>query len=740
MIKNLHMPRYINKLISIIVIITFILTNTTLSYAGVQKALFTQTSIAQRHIITPDLLEDITQDPSLLSIPKSLGKVVEYHKADSKDLVVYIQDRHIDAITQSNIADILKHLNQVYNIHLVCLEGAAKALDTSFYDDIEYTPSKQRVARFFLEKGLFTGAEYFKITQQDLYARLSGVEDPSLYYSHVKAYHNNAMDKQAVLQMLYRIKASLQRLKQVIYNKELREIDNLTRAFHDGQIGFADYALRLWEYAENKDLDTSAYDELAGFIAFMRKEKNIDFDAAEQERDNLIQELSDKMSSQKARELLAMSVDLRFDRISDIAFNAYLEFLINEYNLDITRFENLTQYIAYTRQAKTINHLVVFEQAESAESVVKQAFCTTRIQRELLGHDKAAGLLEDLLKLELTPRKLEHLKTNSHAFTLDAILRFVQTASYTYNQNLDIPVQPEGPIMAAMQSAQEYYALAVARDRAMAANTIKSMEQYRTDRSVLVAGGFHTQGITRILRQNNISYIVVCPIIGKDKCDQAYRNRMNNGLLDSADIEEFFTHTLAPPAIIGDLSQGSLSAMQGLFVQAQNLFELLLSLDTLRNDPDSRLLADDAYRDMVLNLFIDKLVHALGWDKGSVSGRHKQTQRIGYDRIKVMYAESVKQAPAAYSRLINSVETGYSSAADKASSAGKAQDVLLSIKAQLMERPYLVPISDPVPRAKGDPVFDAFTTKDNTIRRDRTINIRAGFCQSWQNQFRDCLM
>jgi len=62
-----------------------------------------------------------------------------------------------------------------------------------------------------------------------------------------------------------------------------------------------------------------------------------------------------------------------------------------------------------------------------------------------------------------------------------------------------------------MQEA--YYRLAFKRDDVMVNNLLRMAEEMGQDRVVLIAGGFHSRGMTSLLRQKGVPYVVIQPRI-----------------------------------------------------------------------------------------------------------------------------------------------------------------------------------------------------------------------------------
>ncbi|MBL8024608.1 MAG: YdcF family protein [Elusimicrobia bacterium] len=62
-----------------------------------------------------------------------------------------------------------------------------------------------------------------------------------------------------------------------------------------------------------------------------------------------------------------------------------------------------------------------------------------------------------------------------------------------------------------LPQVRAFYELALERDLALVKNALADMERTGVQRGVLIAGGFHTPGLTRLLRQSGASYAVVQP-------------------------------------------------------------------------------------------------------------------------------------------------------------------------------------------------------------------------------------
>ncbi|MCM8776207.1 MAG: hypothetical protein NC930_07675, partial [Candidatus Omnitrophica bacterium] len=72
------------------------------------------------------------------------------------------------------------------------------------------------------------------------------------------------------------------------------------------------------------------------------------------------------------------------------------------------------------------------------------------------------------------------------------------------------------------REAIEFYDLAVRRDEIMVSKIQKVIQSEGVERSVLVTGGFHTPGLTAILREKKIPYVVIAPRMSEIESDKGY--------------------------------------------------------------------------------------------------------------------------------------------------------------------------------------------------------------------------
>lgn len=103
-------------------------------------------------------------------------------------------------------------------------------------------------------------------------------------------------------------------------------------------------------------------------------------------------------------------------------------------------------------------------------------------------------------------QKIFRLKAPRSAFDGFNQLRFQILLTETENLKLN-----QSLLTNQLKMALNYYDLAFQRDRALAENILERMELEQEKCAALIVGGFHTKGITAVLRSKGISYTVFAP-------------------------------------------------------------------------------------------------------------------------------------------------------------------------------------------------------------------------------------
>ena len=503
--------------------------------------------------------EKIIQQPRQLTVKDQFGRVIESYSGSSGKLVICVSDRHADYTAQLNIANLLGELTSKYGVNLVCLEGASKPLDTSFYDEFPDGKEKDKVAKYFLQKGFFTGSEYFKILNKNLTLNTVGVENKEYYLEHIDKFQKNRFEKKLVNEYITALQTNISVIKDNLYNQPLKDTDALIEKFSAQEIKLADYVDNLIALSSVTGVSISDYPNLERYNRLNDKEKSINFSKAEVQREKLINKLSKNLTKNEAKELISKTLRFKLQKITpenyySYLYTLYLYLYAIKGGIEQEGYTDLVEYVDYIRLARDIDFLEISDELNAFVTALQNAFCENHHQERIVKYNKTISILSDLYKLKVTRDIMNFVKNNPLAFNIALIENYLKSLG----EDFSIPITSElamTPVTEnAVKNVFEYYTLAIDRDYAMINNTLQNIDEYGTNMAVLVTGGFHTKGITHILREKNVSYVVVSPTPGTGEYDQIYVNRMLGRELDIHQLANFFADTLVIPLITSDTS------------------------------------------------------------------------------------------------------------------------------------------------------------------------------------------
>ncbi len=457
------------------------------------------------------------------SVPSDLGIVKEAFDAPSgnKDcarMIIHIQDAHCNYEAQKNMAGILEHLVENYNLKLVMVEGGNGNVNLDFLRSYADKISRQEIADKYLKMGKISGEEYLDIVS-DYDIELYGIDDEPLYDMQLDNFSNIDKIREKCLQYVKKLSGVVSVLKPFIYSEQLRQLEEKKSKYKENAFSLADYSQYLTEIIINKGMKLKAYPQISKFCRTVRLEKDIDFQLAEQERNTFVKDIAGLLDEAGVNELINMTKEFKEKNISAQEYYTFLKF-ISEEKVDLKSYPHLNNYVDYLTLSKDIEAKSLLEEISQAEKALFEAYLTNNEQRELRDIDKALKIISRMLNLELTPDGYTFFKVNKHLFHNDYWINFLNRSCAKYN--LPEKISPSNIIDANLNLLEEFYRLGTEREKAFIKNVVKKMNDSDENIAVLITGGFHTLGITRGLKSIDYSYLVVAPIVSVNKDSSIY--------------------------------------------------------------------------------------------------------------------------------------------------------------------------------------------------------------------------
>jgi len=141
--------------------------------------------------------------------------------------------------------------------------------------------------------------------------------------------------------------------------------------------------------------------------------------------------------------------------------------------------------------------------------ILKERLVLTKEEKKISEIDEYVSLLEGLIGLEFTREQYEAYLRGKSQFRLTEIGQWLQTyhASFQASSDLERRLQP----------FEYFYETAAKRDKVLIKNVMNQFP--KSGKVILVAGGFHTEGLEVELRKKGVTYLSVSPFIDSFPAD-----------------------------------------------------------------------------------------------------------------------------------------------------------------------------------------------------------------------------
>ncbi len=412
-------------------------------------------------------------DPADITIPDQYGTIIERHKGTNGKLIVHIQDPHSNYEGQRNEANILESLIKDYNLDLILLEG--KVSDLNFNYIRARAPLEERIkeADKLLKEGEISGVNYLNITT-NYHMSIQGIEDKKLYDENRTALWEIDKFKVPAYKYVNRLLAAADILKPYIYNKDLLDLDSKKKDYNNEKIDLIEYYGYLYKKSKEKNFPLYTFPDLQNLIKASQLEKKIDM------------------------------VKVREGKASD---------------------EEMKDYNDYLEITKGLNINDLFKQGAMLASTLEDILATNPDQRKLLRISKALFIMSNLLRIKVVPEEYKYFLDHKSDFDPRSWSDFLKQKSQGLNLSLDIPGNVS-IINDNLSTIERFYGFASQRDRIFMKRVNAHISNENAELAALVAGGFHTPLLTRLLADNGYSYVVVSPKVTTETDDNLYRSAL----------------------------------------------------------------------------------------------------------------------------------------------------------------------------------------------------------------------
>lgn len=483
-----------------------------------------------------EAVQKILSSPEQIRIPENYGSIKEVWAPDIKkesgqQLVIHVQDAHCNYEAQSNIGQILNTVMKEYpdQVKLVAVEGSVGLIDTTPFAEFSDKEIKKEVADYFMKKGKITGPEFLSITGDQKFT-IYGIENKELYDKNYKAFLDSLPFRDESEKYCGYLQDVLGKIKIHVYNEELKDFDKQLSSYHEsGETSFLDYVDVLKKWAEKKNIKLDTYKNICLLQKAQEIEKGIDFNTVDKERTQLIDNLGSVLDKQGLSDLVLKSLHFRLGKLTAVEYYNYLNDVVEKSSSTVSGkdYPNLFAYIDYVRLHHEMDKTKLFDECNLVEDAVAESLFQDDNQKRLFTLSRHVGILRRMFKLELVKEDYKYYKDNKHDFMIQSFVSFAKIQAPRFG--IEFYDDPNlSKIDQNLPTIEQFYEAAIERDPVLINNMTAEMQKLDANICVLVTGGFHTKGLTDILKEKQIAYAVVSPKITKKQEYNPYIDIMTN--------------------------------------------------------------------------------------------------------------------------------------------------------------------------------------------------------------------
>ncbi len=474
-------------------------------------------------------ISQIIDFPEQLDIPLQNVQLKEYFKGDNGRLVIHIQDAHSNLSGQQNLAKTLEYIMQHYDIPLVLLEGGEG--DVTLDEVRDATPLKewQKIAKQLLYDGIVSGEEFLNLTTTTP-MQIMGIENPDLYNENLLSYRDIIGVRSEALAYLRQAQIAVNRLKSKMYPASLLNYDTRINAVNGNT--FMQNNRLLLELAGYAELNIEGqYPEIAKYKALELNQSQLDLNAVREEQMNLFKALSQTNEARAAKTLFKSISDLSDTPIMQNVVMQRLFAMAERQGLGLKEGSPFWLYRANLEAFAQLKMDALLDEFGSLEKELYQTLLEGKDSKTLRALDRHLTLLTKAYQSQMSAHEYKELRVSQRYFqtlSWQAYLNRV-LAEYDFHANWivydDILDDTEAML-------HEFYSLVSERDSAFIENSKAIMESQKQKAAFLISGGYHTQNLTQLWREEGTSYIVLTPTVTSETDHNQYESILLNGVDD----------------------------------------------------------------------------------------------------------------------------------------------------------------------------------------------------------------
>ncbi len=450
---------------------------------------------------------------AITSIPTHIGLVKDSFQGASRETIINIKDIHDNFSAQQSIAALLDNLLNNYQIKIIGTEGAEGPVDVSILSAFPDESIRQKVGQRLMREGTLSAGELVAALRKEPVG-LYGMDKRSLYDDNLVNFQKVLRDQKSNSDMTESFLAELRRLEEAVYSEPLkRAISNGVLSVNGG-VSFTERWKFLAGMADQHQIAYAQEPNISKLLKCGQLEKQINFEKANSERQTLLDLLAKRMTKERLDALLLEGVHYKLGRLSQAGFSSYMLEAAKKENVDLSGYSQLQNFADYMTAYEAIDIDALKEEVDGVESQLLSKIVKSEDEKRLLDIHKKALILRDMFGVKLGSTGLAYYKEAQNEFAAPKFKAILDPLAKKYKVQAQFSILV--PLFERVPGVMRFYDSAEARNRVLLDNMVKMMRSKGQTVGCLITGGFHSRGITDIMRSDKVSHLVILPRFNKD--------------------------------------------------------------------------------------------------------------------------------------------------------------------------------------------------------------------------------
>ncbi|MFH1305772.1 MAG: hypothetical protein ABIH74_05175, partial [Candidatus Omnitrophota bacterium] len=214
--------------------------------------------------------------------------------------------------------------------------------------------------------------------------------------------------------------------------------------------------------------------------------------------------------------LVEGSIAFKENRVLEGVFHYDLIGLAEKAGVSPGRYANIVKFTEYMITFESIEIAGLYREFEDYEARIREKLYRNGEERELHGTTQIVRLLKQLYGMNIDSREYACITGSKNSINAARCAAFIKDKCLKYG----VPVTGGydlGRIFGEVDEALKFYRDAEKRNSVMLANTVKRMRKEGKQVAALITGGFHTDGLAKLMREKKLSYFVIVPSFEEGK-------------------------------------------------------------------------------------------------------------------------------------------------------------------------------------------------------------------------------